>query len=137
MKKCILSTLLVCLTVAFVWAQNGVSMSELQKKGRHYFHNAQLYNGTVYSKFDNGQIGLKGSFSNGIKEGAWEYWYSNGQQKRITTYKAGKKEGLTTYWHLNGVKSKEILYKNDKNIDQKLWDEEGNRLPNPSFQQSY
>jgi len=137
MRNRILSTLLICFVSTALFAQNNVDIKDLEKKGRLYFYNSQLYNGTVFSKFDNGEIGLKGSFVNGEKDGVWEYWYSNGQQKRITPYKGGKKEGLTTYWHLNGVKSKEILYKSDKNIDQKLWDEQGNRLPNPSFQQSF
>ena len=118
-------------------AQKSVNMDLIVKQGKLYFLDSQLFNGEAYSKFDNGALGMKGVFKNGDREGLWTWWYSNGKKKRETTFKDGKKEGLTTYWHINGVKSKEIIYKSDKNVDQKLWDENGNRLPNPSFQQSY
>jgi antitoxin component YwqK of YwqJK toxin-antitoxin module len=136
MRKLIL---LIAATTIFIaaQAQKTAKLEDLDKKGKLYYHNTQLYNGTAISTFDNGQVGAKGVFKNGDRDGLWEWWYSTGQKKRETTYKDGKKEGMTIYWHLNGVKSKEIMYRNDKNIDQKLWDENGNRLPNPSFQQSY
>lgn len=121
----------------FAMAQKSVDMNLLQKQGKLYYYQNQLYNGETFSKFDNGTIGAKGMVKNGDHDGLWIWWYSNGQKKRETFFKDGKKEGMTTYWHLNGVKSKEILYKNDKNVDQKLWDERGVRLPNPSFQQLY
>lgn len=118
-------------------AQKSVDMDLIVKQGKLYFHDSQLFNGEAYSKFDNGTLGMKGVFKNGDREGLWTWWYSNGKKKRETTFKDGKKEGVATYWHINGVKSKEIIYKSDKNVDQKLWDENGNRLPNPSFQQIY
>ncbi len=125
------------LVSGFAMAQKSTDMDLIQKQGKLYYFQNQLYNGEVYSKFENGTMGLKGVMKNGTHEGLWIWWYSTGQKKRETTFKDGKKEGITIYWHLNGTKSKEIIYKNDKNIDQKLCDENGNRLPNPSFQQSY
>lgn len=133
MKSIILVLSLFCYVVGY--SQQAVEMDQLTKKGETYSHNGKLFTGNCYAKHPNGKIGIKGQMKEGEKEGLWIWWYSDGQKKRETTYVNGKKEGLTLYWHPNGVKAKELMYKADKNIDQKLWDEEGNRLPNPSFSQ--
>lgn len=118
------------------YAQQAVEIDQLTKKGEAYLYNGKAFTGNCYAKHPNGKIGIKGQLKDGEKDGLWTWWYSDGQKKRETNFTKGKKEGLTLYWHPNGVKAKELMYKNDKNIDQKLWDEAGNRLPNPSFTQS-
>lgn len=112
-------------------------ISELEKKGNIYYFDDAPFTGNCYGKHSNGQLGLKGKLADGKKEGMWTWWYSDGTKKRESNYVANSKEGLTTYWHSNGVKAKEIMYRDDKNIDQKLWNEDGTRKPNPTFQQSY
>jgi len=117
-------------------AQAPAKMTDFQKKDKIYLLEGKPFSGMCYEKYDNGKIGLKGQMKNGMKEGVWTWWYSTGQKKRETTYIDNKKEGMTYYWHQNGQKAKELMFKNDKNIDQKLWDEGGNRLPNPAFSQT-
>lgn len=129
---------LLCITTAF----SQVEMSKLTTKwvdlGNEeievFCYNGQPYTGKVFAKHSNGKIGLVGEFSKGIKNGTWTYWYSTGEKKRESSYVEGKKEGTTYYWHQNGQMAKEITYRNDKNIDQKLWDANGNRLKNPTFE---
>lgn len=119
-------------TVAF--SQN-TELSKLSLNENIYTLNGKPYTGKVFAKHDNGNIGLVGELKNGKKEGTWTYWYSDGKKKRESSYIANKKEGITYYWHQNGQVAKEIMYRDDKNIDQKLWDANGNRLKNPGFQQ--
>ncbi|MDA3882066.1 MAG: hypothetical protein PF481_02165 [Bacteroidales bacterium] len=129
---------LVIMSFFFVFAtaigQNNVELSELAKNNSgKYVYNGELYTGTVYAKHVNGTIGLIGEVKEGSKEGIWQYFYSTGEKKRESTYINNKKEGITYYWYQNGQVAKEIMYRSDKNIDQKLWDENGKRKPNPGF----
>jgi len=135
MKKIALlaSTLLITFVI---YAQAPVLISDLQKKDRLYYKDGKPFTGMCYDKHPNGKIGIKGQIKDGLKEGTWTWWYSTGQKKRETDFVADKKEGITSYWYENGQKQKELMFRQDKNIDQKLWDEQGNRLPNPSFAQS-
>lgn len=137
---------LICIGISIflsslVYSQN-VDISQLSKKwtlqGNEeieltYYEN-KPYTGKVIAKHANGKIGLLGEYKNGKKEGTWTYWYSTGEKKRVSVYHDDKKEGTTYYWHQNGQVAKEITYRNDKNIDQKLWDANGNRLKNPAFE---
>lgn len=131
--KAFIGILVFVISAIGINAQETVDISTLEIKDRVYYYNDKPFEGKCYAKHENGKIGMKGAFQNGKKEGLWVWWYSDGQKKRETIYKNNKKEGLTIYWHRNGVKSKEIVFKANKNIDQKLWDDKGNRLPNPSF----
>lgn len=125
----------ILFSVTSVFAQNNVDLSELSKNNNGaYVLNGQLYSGNVYAKHESGTIGLIGEVKNGLKEGAWKYYYTTGEIKRESTYVNDKKEGLTYYWYQNGQVAKEIMYRDDKNIDQKLWDENGKRKPNPGFE---
>ena len=132
MKKHILAIALVLMGV-MLQAQTPVKLSDLQKKDKIYYQNDQLFNGQCYEKHENGKIGLKGTINNGMKDGVWTWWYSTGEKRRETIYVDNKKHGITYFWYQNGQKAKELTFKMDKNIDQKLWDENGMRLPNPTF----
>lgn len=132
MKKALLLLSVLFISVV-AYCQSPVQLSELQKVDKLYFKDGKPFSGLCYEKHTNGKIAIKGQIKNGKKEGAWIYWYSDGQKRRETNYSENKKEGLTYYWYENGQKQKEIMFKQDKNIDQKLWDEEGNRMPNPTF----
>ena len=134
--KRLLTVIIALISASLVFSQSPVDISELQIKDKIYLYNGSPFTGSCYEKHGNGKIGLKGQFKAGMKDGVWTWWYSTGQKKRETTYLDNKKEGITYYWHPNGQKAKELMFRNDKNIDQKLWDENGNRLPNPAFSQT-
>jgi len=114
-------------------AQN-VELSKLTNNDGTYLNSGKPYTGKVFAKHENGNIGMIGEMKNGKKEGTWTYLYSTGEKKRISIYKEGKLEGITYYYYQNGQVAKEIMYRDDKNIDQKLWDANGNRLKNPAFE---
>lgn len=132
MKRAIVIITCLILTVG-AYSQAPVLIGELEKIDKLYYKSGKVYTGPCYEKHENGKIAIKGQFKDGMKEGLWIYWYSSGQKRRETNYLNNKKDGLTYYWYENGQKQKEIMFRSDKNIDQKLWDEEGNRLPNPTF----
>lgn len=112
-------------------------MSKLEEKNDLYYYQGKLFNGNCYGKHENGQLGIKGQVVNGMKQGLWTWWYSDGTKKRESNFTNNIKDGITNYWYQNGQKAKELMYRDGKNIDQKLWNEDGTRKPNPSFQQTY
>lgn len=134
MKKLILIVISM-LSYSILFSQ-ATDINVLEKKEEVYYLNGKFYSGNCYAKHENGKIGLKGQIKNGLKEGTWIWYYSDGTKKRESAFINNQMEGLTMYWHANGVKAKEIMYKAGKNIDQKLWNEDGTRKPNPTFQQS-
>lgn len=132
-----MKTIIIAITLVFMSAVGIAQNTELSKLTNNddlYYLNGKPYTGKVFAKHENGSIGMVGEIKNGKKEGTWTYWYSTGEKKRETTFINNKKEGITYYWHPNGQVAKEIMYRDDKNIDQKLWDANGNRLKNPSFE---
>jgi len=132
MKKALLILSILFISI-LANSQPPIQISELEKVDKMYMKDGKPYSGSCYEKHENGKIAIKGQIKNGKKEGTWTYWYSDGQKRRETNFSENKKEGLTYFWYENGQKQKEIMFKQDKNIDQKLWDEEGNRMPNPTF----
>lgn len=135
MKQLLVVFLFIGISVS-TYGQTPVKIGDLVKKDKIYTYHNIPYTGACYDKHENGKIGLKGQFKDGMKDGVWTWWYSSGKKLRETSYIENKKEGLTFYWHPNGQKAKELIFKSDKNIDQKLWDENGVRLPNPTFSQT-
>lgn len=119
---------IICILISSISFSQNTDVSKLKIIDSIYYSNGKLYNGKVFAKHDNGNIGMIGEVTNGKKEGTWTFWYSNGKKKRETTYINNKKEGITYYWYINGQMAKEIMYRNDSNIDQKLWDENGKRI---------
>ncbi len=123
MKK-IISIISALFLASVSFAQ--IDMGTLTKSAEGLFmQNNAPYSGKVFKKYPNGTIGIFGELKDGKKEGVWKWWWSDGSIKRESTYVQDKKEGLTYYWHKNGLKAKEIMYRNDRNIDQRLWDEKG------------
>ncbi len=116
-------------------AQNQMlALSQLQNNGTIYTYEEKPYTGTVYEKYDNGNIVCWGEMKDGKREGKWTYWYSSGVKKRESHYVNNQKEESTYYWHENGTLTKEIIFRANQNIDQKFWDSTGTRLKNPQFE---
>ena len=61
----------------------------------------------------------------GIKDGLWTEWNSNGEKWRESNYKNGGRDGLETTWYENGTKNKEKTYKDGKLISKKEWNKDG------------
>lgn len=117
----------ICLFINTLAIAQNTDVSKLREVDSLYYINGKLYTGKVYAKHDNGNIGMVGEVKNGRREGTWTFYYSNGKKKRETRYINNKREGLTYYWYENGQLAKEIMYRDDCNIDQKLWYENGKK----------
>ena len=128
--------LFLLFTSLIVCSQSSTPMSELSKgKNRKYIlkQTNEPFSGVAYGKYKNETVGMKGEILDGVFNGLWTWWYEDGSKKRETTYLKGVKEGYSYWWYKNGVKKSEIKYSQNKNIEQKRWDETGKRLPNPKM----
>ena len=84
-----------------------------------------LREGLYYKKFSDvpfsGKISgynKKGAIVNGVHEGAWVHYWSNGQLWSKGNYKNGNEEGAWNYYNNEGTLNKEIsgIYKDGEKI---------------------
>ena len=136
MKRILFSGLLL-LVCTFGFTQEKVDYNDLEKIDDIFYlkGSKKPFTGQCYSLHPNGQIGMGGSFANGMRDGEWFWFYDTGVQKRFAKYKNGIKQGATIFYFKNGQKKSEIIFDNDQNIRQTSWDETGKRVKNPSFQE--
>tara|TARA_B100000959_G_C14501411_1_gene427359 strand:- start:39 stop:431 length:393 start_codon:yes stop_codon:yes gene_type:complete len=78
--------------------------------------------------YENGLKWMEYSYKNGKRDGKWTEWHENGQKKREETYKNGKRDGKWTGWYENGQKDLERTYKDGGLIETTNWDEDGNEF---------
>ena len=117
-------------------SQESISLNKLEKnKTGIYIHSqsGKPYSGKAFREYETGTIGMSGLLSNGQFNGLWTWWYADGSKKRETTYVNGVKNGYSHWWYKNGIMKSEIKFADNRNVEQKLWDKKGNRLPNPKM----
>jgi len=81
-----------------------------------------------------GPKSMLGTFTNGLRDGTWIYWYENGQKRLEGTYNNGFKDQLWTRWYRNGLTATKYFYDSatldgkvmEWHIDKECWDSEGN-----------
>ncbi len=94
------------------------------------------YSGNCHMNFPKtNKAAIKGQILDGYQTGEWTWIYKDGTLKRTTEFKKGMKHGKTVYYYKNGQKKSEINFYMDKNIKQVSWNEKGERIANPGFQQ--
>ena len=71
----------------------------------------QVINGNVYLK-NNEQKIIIGMIKNGLKEGEWINWYSNGVKQSVGSYSNGKENGKWLQYTPEGYLMYERNYKN-------------------------
>ncbi|MBN2681716.1 MAG: hypothetical protein JXR58_04360 [Bacteroidales bacterium] len=136
MNKVLLFVFLLCSIIGL--AQDRiVSSDQLEEKSdvMYVIGEDSPYTGKSFTKYKTGEKGMAGNYVNGLKDGDWVWWYQNGTKKKFVQYSKGVKNGQTVYWYKNGQKKSEMIFENDKNIKQMCWDENGNRIPNPTLEQ--
>ena len=87
-----------------------------KKKGEGNLKDGRMISKTKWDYYDNGQMKMKGTYTNGKKDGLYTEWFENGQKSWEWTYKDGKRNGLLTKWKKDGQKDKEWTNK-DGEID--------------------
>jgi len=58
--------------------------------------------GAWFRYYSNGQLDFKGNYKNGKEEGAWVLYWKNGQLSSKGNYKNGKKDGLYIFYSKDG-----------------------------------
>ena len=71
-------------------------------------------NGILREWYDNGQLYLEFTMTNGIKDGVCKKWYDNGQIQIVYNYIKGKLNGNQKKWFSNGNLRAEWNYLNDQ-----------------------
>lgn len=100
------------------------NISELEKRDDlkvYLFNEQETYTGECVGYFPNGQLGKHGLYRDGLMEGKWTWWYSNGKKKRVSFYIKGTKNGSTIIWYDNGQKMSELMYDNGRMADKAMW----------------
>jgi len=85
-------------------------------------YNGNLLNGNYRVLSRENLLVVQGSFSNGLMDGVWKYWYSNGNIKKVETWKNGILKGFPVEYNQDGSliqveKGNEIAESNDNLAD--------------------
>ena len=73
----------------------------------------------IYKNSD--QKSSQGSMESGEQEGAWTYWWKNGEKKREMSWIDGIPEGMFYSWHDNGQQAEEGNYTDGKRYGDWTW----------------
>ena len=89
-----------------------INFDQLQKRDGLFYmvNNKEPFTGEIVS-YVQGKVEFEGNVQNGLKEGIWIYYYSNGQKMKEGVYTEGLKEGTWTYWAENGEIDNTEAYK--------------------------
>jgi len=95
-------------------------------RSKIYSYRGKLFNGTLYTLFDNGNSSVEGEVKNGLLNGVWKGWYENGQLKEEGNWREGKKDGKQMIWYDNGKVKYQEFWKEGKLLGtQKYYGESG------------
>ena len=93
-----------------------------------------LKNGLYQEWYTDGKPKSKGKYLNEIKDDKWTWWYENGQKLKEETYKGGKEDRSWTTWYKNGQKKFEGISKDGKRDGLWTdWDENGKKLKEETY----
>lgn len=77
-------------------------------------------------------IALKGNYTNGMKEGLFQFYYPNGQLEKIGNYSKGKKTGVWKYYYEDGTKHQMLEFIEREIYVTEFWNEKGQHLVDSS-----
>jgi len=73
-------------------------------------------------------IALEGNYTNGKKEGKFNFYFPNGQLKESGDYKNDFKIGIWEYFYENGERHQVLEFANNDVLIKEFWNEEGKKL---------
>jgi antitoxin component YwqK of YwqJK toxin-antitoxin module len=86
----------------------------------------RVQHGPVNFWYDNGLPKMKGSYSQGQRDGRFTWWHANGNKQLDGTFREGQKTGRWIWWHGNGMKASEGTYEEDLPVGVwNWWNEQG------------
>ena len=107
-----------------------VLIDELENKSENWlesvmYYQGELFTGTGYDVYDNGQLQTEQSYTNGELNGVWKEWYKDGKIWSEGNFKEGKEHGVEKWWHQNGELKFKGDYNNGELVSQTCFDESG------------
>jgi hypothetical protein len=57
---------------------------------------------------------IQGTYRDGVQDGEWTTWYTNGQRSAIDHFHNGVQDGLHVSWYINGAKALQGNYRNGR-----------------------
>ena len=89
-------------------------------------YRGKVYSGMIYNTNNMGDTISIGEYKNGLKNGLWKKFYSNGRLKEKRSFKNGLKVGLYEGFYNNGAKNFVFNFKNGEyNGTNRLWAKNG------------
>ena len=76
------------------------------------------------------QLLTEGTFKNGLRDGQWSSFYSNGKRKELAAYREGKLFGPARYFDTNGFLIKEMIFQDSVRVG-RYTEYYGNELNDP------
>lgn len=112
---------------------------QLQNNAGVYQLDGKIFSGIVYRLNENGKDTVAvASFVNGLHDGEWRSYYSNGQLKEKRSFSKGKKVGVYEGWWPNGQKRLLYHFSNDEyNGNCKDWSDKGSLVSNMNYKMGY
>ena len=114
MKKILL--LVIAIVLFASCSEKEIDATNLvERNGKTYKINSdKTYSGKVIKKSENGQFIFVGQYDDGLKNGKWINYFSNGQISSTTNYSKGKLNGLKEVYNKSGQLISKGNYDNDK-----------------------
>ena len=108
--------ILLCIFLLSACAPSEVPSDKLvERNGIKYEINSQIpFTGVSTEYHENGQLDLKITYKDGVKDGLTENYHGNGQLYYKTIYKDGVKDGLSEGYHENGQLMKTFTHKDGR-----------------------
>lgn len=116
--------------------ENDIALENLA--GVHTMNN-KPFTGIVFRLAENGKDTVAvASFVNGLEDGEWRSYYSNGQIKEKRSFSKGKKTGVFEGWWANGKQRLLYQFKDDEYEGNcKEWDVNGLLVNNMNYKKGY
>jgi antitoxin component YwqK of YwqJK toxin-antitoxin module len=106
-------------------ASNGLFTSKISyKAGKRHGKCQWFYEKSVLP----GQLRCEANYENGEQHGLTTWWYDNGQILSKEKFVNGKFHGVKKAWYSNGKIATIEKWKDGKQVFDKNWDKDGNKL---------
>ena len=70
--------------ISFSYSQQGLNLEELETSSNGVM--MYPYSGKVFEYWPNGDLKVKGRLRNGLRNGKWEYYHTNGSKMAVGKY---------------------------------------------------
>lgn len=112
-----------------------VLMQEITYANGLAYRGEALFSGKVCSYHSNGEIHTLTSYNEGVKDGIWEIFFSDGKREKSGFTRQGEGDGLYREWYANGELKYEYHYDLGKKVDVwKSWYKDGTRYTERHFE---